>query len=69
MITIGLYHVLLPASGRPWTVSDPEDIRIRELLTRLENGEVQEMILATNPDIEGSNSQLHRPSQKPTTSE
>ena len=31
----------------------PDDIRIRELLSRVENGTVREVILATNPDIEG----------------
>ena len=31
----------------------PDDIRIRELLQRLSTEEVQEVILATNPDIEG----------------
>ena len=31
----------------------PDDIRIRELLSRVENGSVREVILATNPDIEG----------------
>ena len=31
----------------------PEDIRIRELLERLSSEPVQEVILATNPDIEG----------------
>ena len=31
----------------------PEDIHIRELLSRLADGSVKEVILATNPDIEG----------------
>ena len=31
----------------------PEDIRIRELVRRLSDGDVSEVILATNPDIEG----------------
>ena len=31
----------------------PNDIRIRELLARLNGGEVEEVILATNPDVEG----------------
>ena len=48
----GLYHVLHGILS-PMDGVGPEDIRIRELLDRLENGEVQEMILATNPDIEG----------------
>lgn len=31
----------------------PEDIRIKELLARLSREEITEVILATNPDIEG----------------
>ena len=31
----------------------PDDIRIRELLERLKDGSVQEVIMATNPDTEG----------------
>ena len=31
----------------------PEDIRIRELLDRIEKESVKEVIMATNPDIEG----------------
>ena len=31
----------------------PNDIRIRELLARLNEGNVEEVILATNPDVEG----------------
>jgi len=31
----------------------PDDIRIRELLARLKDHTVKEVILATNPDIEG----------------
>jgi recombination protein RecR len=31
----------------------PDDIRIRELLSRLSSEEVTEVILATNPDVEG----------------
>lgn len=48
----GLYHVLhgtiSPAQNR-----GPEDIRIKELLERLRDGTVREIILATNPDLEG----------------
>ena len=47
----GVYHVLhgllSPADG-----ITPEDIRIRELMSRL-SGEVDEVIMATNPTIEG----------------
>ena len=31
----------------------PDDIRIRELLSRLTDGTITEVILATNPDVEG----------------
>ena len=31
----------------------PQDIRIRELINRLQDDEVQEIILATNPTVEG----------------
>ena len=31
----------------------PDDIRIRELLARLQDGSVREVIMATNPDTEG----------------
>ena len=31
----------------------PDDIRIRELMARLASGQIKEVVLATNPDIEG----------------
>jgi recombination protein RecR len=48
----GLYHVLHGAIS-PMEGVGPENIRIRELLTRLGDNDVQELILATNPNIEG----------------
>lgn len=48
----GLYHVL-GGTLSPMNGVGPEDIRIKELLTRLSTEDVQEVILATNPDIEG----------------
>ena len=48
----GLYHVLHGVIS-PIDGVGPDDIRIRELLTRLADGEVTEVILATNPDVEG----------------
>lgn len=48
----GLYHVLHGAIS-PMEGIGPENIRIRELLTRLGEYDVQELILATNPNIEG----------------
>ncbi len=48
----GLYHVLHGVLS-PMDGVGPGDIRIRELLTRLHDQEVTEVIIATNPDIEG----------------
>ncbi|MDR1450043.1 MAG: recombination mediator RecR [Propionibacteriaceae bacterium] len=48
----GLYHVL-GGSISPIDNRGPADLRIRELLLRLEDGEVAEVILATNPNTEG----------------
>ena len=48
----GLYHVL-GGTLSPMNGVGPEDIRIKELLQRLSAETVTEVILATNPDIEG----------------
>lgn len=48
----GLYHVL-HGSISPMEGIGPEDINIPPLLKRLQNEEVEELILATNPTIEG----------------
>jgi len=48
----GGYHVL-HGTISPMEGVGPDDIRIRELLARLGQEEVREVILATNPDIEG----------------
>ena len=48
----GLYHVLHGAIS-PMDDIGPEEIRIRELLIRLRDSDVTEVILATNPTIEG----------------
>ncbi|MBO2537412.1 MULTISPECIES: recombination mediator RecR [Rummeliibacillus] len=48
----GLYHVLHGAIS-PMDGIGPEDINVPSLLKRLQNEEVQELILATNPTIEG----------------
>lgn len=48
----GQYHVLHGAIS-PMDGIGPEDIKVPELLKRLQNEEVQELILATNPTIEG----------------
>ncbi|MEG2253225.1 MAG: recombination mediator RecR, partial [Clostridia bacterium] len=48
----GTYHVL-HGTLSPMDGIGPADIRIKELMTRLSNSDVKELILATNPDIEG----------------
>lgn len=48
----GKYHVLNGFLS-PMDGIGPDDIRIRELLERVAAGVVQEVILATNPDVEG----------------
>jgi recombination protein RecR len=54
----GLYHVLGGALS-PIDGVDPEDLRIAELLARCENGEVTEVVLATNPTTTGEATALH----------
>lgn len=48
----GTYHVLhgtiSPLDGR-----GPDDIRIKELLARISEGKIKEVVIATNPDVEG----------------
>ena len=48
----GLYHVL-GGTLSPMDGVGPEDMRIKELIDRVNEGGVQEVILATNPDVEG----------------
>jgi recombination protein RecR len=48
----GYYHVLHGAIS-PMEGIGPDDLRVAELLQRLADDRVQEMILATNPNIEG----------------
>jgi recombination protein RecR len=48
----GRYHVLQGAIS-PLEGIGPDQIRVRELLTRLGNEEIAEVILCTNPNIEG----------------
>ena len=48
----GLYHVLNGAIS-PMDDIGPEDIKIKELLVRLRDNEIEEVIIATNPTIEG----------------
>ncbi len=48
----GRYHVLLGALS-PLDGIGPEDLKVRELLARLEGSPMEEVILATNPNVEG----------------
>jgi len=48
----GRYHVLGGAIN-PIAGIGPEQLRIRELLTRLNDGAIQEIIIATDPNLEG----------------
>lgn len=48
----GLYHVLHGAIS-PMEGIGPDDLRIRELVSRVGEGRIEEVILATNPSLEG----------------
>jgi len=48
----GVYHVLLGALS-PLQGIGPDDLKIKGLLTRIAAGGVEEIILATNPTVEG----------------
>lgn len=48
----GKYHVLRGAIS-PMDGIGPEDLRIGEILARVDQGGIREVILATNPDVEG----------------
>lgn len=48
----GVYHVL-HGSISPMNGIGPDDIKIKELLARLQNKEIKEVIIATNPRVEG----------------
>jgi recombination protein RecR len=54
----GRYHVLLGALS-PLDGIGPDDLKIRELLRRLEGQETAEVILATNPNVEGEATALY----------
>ena len=55
---IGLYHVLHGAIS-PMDGIGPDDLKMRELLDRLRDGETKEIILATNPNLEGEASSMY----------
>jgi recombination protein RecR len=54
----GRYHVLHGLLS-PMDGIGPEQLRVRELLTRIGEGEIHEAILATNPTIEGDATALY----------
>jgi len=54
----GLYHVLHGAIS-PTEGIGADDIRIRELLSRLQDNSVQEVILATNTNLEGEQTAMY----------
>lgn len=54
----GVYHIL-HGSISPMNGIGPDDIKIKELLSRLMNGEVKELILATNPRVEGEATSMY----------
>ena len=54
----GRYHVLLGALS-PLDGIGPDELKVRELLVRLEGNHVREVILATNPNVEGDATALY----------
>jgi len=54
----GVYHVL-HGSISPMNGVGPDDIKIKELLSRIMGGNVKEIILATNPRVEGEATSMY----------
>jgi len=54
----GLYHVLHGVIS-PTEGIGPDDLKIKQLLSRLQNGSVTEVILATNPNPEGETTAMY----------
>ncbi len=54
----GEYHVLHGVIS-PMDNIGPNDIKVKELLSRLSDGKVKEVILATNPTVEGEATALY----------
>jgi recombination protein RecR len=54
----GLYHVL-HGSISPMEGVGPEQLKVRELLERLRDGAVHEVIMATNPNLEGEATSMY----------
>ena len=54
----GAYHVLMGALS-PLSGVGPDDLKIRGLLARVADGGIQEVVLATNPNVEGEATALY----------
>jgi recombination protein RecR len=54
----GVYHVL-QGSLSPLQGVGPDDLKIKGLLTRVSDGQVDEVILATSPTVEGETTALY----------
>ncbi len=54
----GMYHVLHGAIS-PMRGIGPDQLKIKELLSRLNNSEVEEVIIATNPTVEGEATSMY----------
>ena len=54
----GLYHVLHGAIS-PMDGVGPDDIKIKELMARIAGGKVKEIIMATNPNLEGETTAMY----------
>ena len=54
----GTYHVLFGAIS-PMNHIGPEDLKLKELVARVAQGSVSEVIMATNPDTEGETTALY----------
>lgn len=54
----GLYHVLHGAIS-PMDNVGPDELKIKELMTRIASGDVKEVIMATNPNLEGETTAMY----------
>ena len=54
----GVYHVL-HGTISPMNGIGPEDIKIKELLNRIKDNEIKEVIIATNPRVEGEATSIY----------
>ena len=54
----GLYHVLHGVIS-PMNGVGPDDLKIQPLLSRIRGGDIQEIILATNPNLEGEATSMY----------